>query len=499
MDLNGGGETERRKRLSDVYQAAFYSLYHSSDLCRGMFVLIVCGGRGSGDGYDGQGRQLQEQVVIVCLIVREGLRLYVVGMNEGVVCLWMCSVQDFCVDYLRCVPAKIEAQGVCVVQIGVGDTYYDVAVVLQRCSGVDGGYFGQDTIGSSEDRVVFGDDRDVERLLVGLVHTEDMVGGCEQHTVFVRHYHCLQDIDHLCDIGHADTVGVVMENVEGKCSDHRIAHGVLLVEVSVDGVGFLRPPSTPFVDKQADTAFRVVLIHDVAMAFDDGFDATALAERPVVVVVGELCGGAFVAVPSFDGVVVERDGIHSLADPLHECFCPVVVVVGCATCNFVESVVAIISCELGISPIEVAIVFGCHLSATSPTLVSYADVFDFPCFVTAVLLAQFGERGLCIGCHVLDPIRHFLDTATSNIGTDIGFASQQFAEVEEFVGAKGVVFGCTAPVSIDYLGSHGRVAYSVSPVIGVGKASTGPPHDGDMQVFERMEDIVAIAVGVGNG
>ncbi len=64
--------------------------------------------------------------------------------------------------------------------------------------------------------------------------------------------------------------------------------------------------------------------------------------------------------------------------------------------------------------------------------------------------------------------------------------------------AKGVVLNGASPVVVLHFGSLLGRADTVHPVIFVGKAATGPAQHGYLQGFERLKNIIAIALGVGD-
>ena len=89
------------------------------------------------------------------------------------------------------------------------------------------------------------------------VHFEDIIGGCKHHFVATCEHHGLKHVGYLGYIGHLYTVGVTLEYVERQGCDHRVAHGVLLVQVSGIGAWFNVPPCAPFVYEKSDAvSFR---------------------------------------------------------------------------------------------------------------------------------------------------------------------------------------------------------------------------------------------------
>ena len=169
----------------------------------------------------------------------------------------------------------------------------------------------------------------MDGFLEAFVHVEDVVGGCEHHVspVFlVSQYHGLEHIDHLGDVGHAHAVCIFVEHVEHQGGHHSIAQAVLLVEVSGHGAWLLVPPGAPFVNHEANAFLGVGLVHNLAVLAYDVLDVEAFFQGQVVFFIAESRGLALVP-PVLDGVVVDADGVHPVADGFHEHAGPVVVVV----------------------------------------------------------------------------------------------------------------------------------------------------------------------------
>ncbi len=95
------------------------------------------------------------------------------------------------------------------------------------------------------------------------------------------------------------------------------------------GSGLLVPPCSPLVNKKSYTLVGVKLVHDVHVLAGYITNLKALAESPIVVVVGEFGCRALAAYPTGSCVVVERDTVHEIAGLVHKHFGPVVVVVAC--------------------------------------------------------------------------------------------------------------------------------------------------------------------------
>ena len=178
------------------------------------------------------------------------------------------------------------------------------------------------------------------------VHLEDIVRRRQDHTVVLRQNHGLEDVDHLGDVGHLQAIGVLVEDVEREGGHEGVAQGVLLVEVSGNGARLLVPPRAPLVEHQGYLLLGVILVHDGAVATDDVLHLAALAQRPVVVFVGKLCGRALATAPAHHSVVMEREALHPSAHAVHEDVGPVVVVIAGAA-GYLEQAVVVIIAAIG--------------------------------------------------------------------------------------------------------------------------------------------------------
>jgi len=66
--------------------------------------------------------------------------------------------------------------------------------------------------------------------MMHFVKLHHIVSRREQEFLFVRKDHRLQHVYALRQVGHANTIAMVVEDIEGESRDHRIAHGILLVK-----------------------------------------------------------------------------------------------------------------------------------------------------------------------------------------------------------------------------------------------------------------------------
>ena len=138
--------------------------------------------------------------------------------------------------------------------------------------------------------------------------------------------------------------------------------------------------------------------------------------------------------------------------------------------------------QIGVELAElIAVVLGCHVSTTAPSLVSDTEVFHLPSFVATVLTAQTCHRGIAVGGHILNPLGHLLYGAGTNVTADVRLTVKHLAEVQEFMRTEAVVLDGTSPVVVTQRGTLILRTDTVHPVIIVGKATTWPTHHGNLQ------------------
>ena len=130
--------------------------------------------------------------------------------------------------------------------------------------------------------------------------------------------------------------------------------------------------------------------------------------------------------------------MHLVADSVHKDFGPVVVIVA-GTAGNLKQAVAIILAAIGlITAIEVGIILGAHVAATSPALVTYTDILHLPGLFTTILLAQLGHRTI-LRCHILYPLGGLLYRAATHVHRHVRLASEEFAQIEELMCTEGVI------------------------------------------------------------
>ena len=228
--------------------------------------------------------------------------------------------------------------------------------------------------------------RQVSSVLMHVVHLEYIIGRRQHHLIVLCQNHALQHIGYLRDIGHLDTVGVLVEHVQRKGCHESIAHGVLLIQVPTDGTGFFIPPSPPLVHHQSHALFRVILVHDGRMFLDAVLDIKALAHRPIIIFRSEVRSRTFATRPSGHGIIMERKAVHLVTRLLHHRFRPMQIVFPRPAGYLEQTVTVVIAAVSLIAAIQVGIIFRTHVTAASPTFIAHTDVFHTPRLLATVLL-----------------------------------------------------------------------------------------------------------------
>ena len=101
-----------------------------------------------------------------------------------------------------------------------------------------------------------------------VIHPEDMVCRSKDHLRTVGKDHRLKYIHDLGDVRHLQTGSMAIEDVKAHGSDHGVAHGVLLEEVARVGARLYVEPCSPLVEKKADSALRIISVHDGLMILE---------------------------------------------------------------------------------------------------------------------------------------------------------------------------------------------------------------------------------------
>ncbi len=312
--------------------------------------------------------------------------------------------------------------------------------------------------------------------------------------------HGLQHVDHLGDVGHPHPVGVGLEDVEIDRRRDGVAQAVLLIEKGAVGARLGVEPNTPFVDGQTDPPSRIIFVHHRAVVADQpvhlqrgfqGGDPLGFSELGRRSLVRPLAGR--------DGVEMQRDGVDQVAGLGHQGVGPRQVVSVGAAGDLDDRRGAGRPQEGRIASVEIGIGPRAHVPAAAPGLVAHADIVDPPGLVATVGPALAGQARTRVRGQVFEPVARLLRRSATDIGREIGLGPDQFGEVHEFVRAEAVGLLDPAPVRVHADGPAVLGPYAVAPVVGVGKAAAGPADHRDLDRLQRLDDVLAIAMDIGNG
>ena len=336
-----------------------------------------------------------------------------------------------------------------------------------------------------------------------LVKLKGIERGREHHLRTVGEHHGLQDIDRLRDVGHLDAVGVLIEDIERHSRDHRIAHGVLLVEEAGVSAGLDVIPGTPLVHDQADALFRVVAVHDRAVTAHQIVDKERLLQRLAVFFLGKIRRAALVLPVARHGVIVHRKAVHIGRGVGHQHFGPAPVGIfhaGSGAAGDLVDLIGTVLLDVGlIAAKQVGIVFRAHISAAAPVFVAHAEIIDLPGLGMAVARALLRHGGIPARSHVFNPFGHLLHGAGADVAVDIGLAANLAAKFHELVRAEAIVLHHASPVGVDHALAVFLRADALLPVIFVGKASARPAQHRQTDAFERLHNVRAHAVDIRDG
>ena len=101
-----------------------------------------------------------------------------------------------------------------------------------------------------------------------LIQIENMIRRSFDQLFPLGQDHRLQNIDHLCDICHLDTVAVFVEKIQVDPCDQCVTHGILLIQKSRIGTRLHIIPGSPLVNYHADFLLRVILVHNCPMSLN---------------------------------------------------------------------------------------------------------------------------------------------------------------------------------------------------------------------------------------
>ena len=183
-------------------------------------------------------------------------------------------------------------------------------------------------------------------------------------------------------------------------------------------------------------------------------------------------------------IIMKRNTLSMVLNLVHYLSCPVIIINVRSTGNTLYFIIAVIITNVCIiSLIKTAVIFRVHITAASPRLVTDAEVVDFPRFFTAVLLSKLSHWRDAVKCHIFNPFVHFLNRTGTYITVNICVTAELTAKFKIFMSAKRIILNNTAPMGINHFFTICFIAYSVFPMVFIGKTTAGPTKNRDTHIL----------------
>src|SRR5512146_1421428 len=100
---------------------------------------------------------------------------------------------------------------------------------------------------------------------------------------------------------------------------------------------------------------------------------------------------------------------------------------------------------------------------------------------------------------IFNPIAQLARCTRAHITAEVRFSADQTAEANKFLGTYPIGFDHLPPVNVDPAGALVVRAYTILPMIIVGKATARPTNDGWFHPAQGLDDISAKTSHVGDG
>ena len=146
----------------------------------------------------------------------------------------------------------------------------------------------------------------------------------------------------------------------------------------------------------------------------------------------------------------------------------------------------------GIADIFLHIHFRGHFPAAAPVFIADAPVFYLKRRCIAVCFPLFCQGSGSLGeIAVFHPIPDVQGHQAGDIGGHIGLCPNQTVKIHEFMGAHLIFFQLSI-MMIPPINPHRPLfpgADAIPPIIGFGKASAGPAHNGGIYFFEAFNQL----------
>src|SRR5256886_1477525 len=141
--------------------------------------------------------------------------------------------------------------------------------------------------------------------------------------------------------------------------------------------------------------------------------------------------------------------------------------------------------------VPMAVGRGGHAPAAPPPLVAPPPDPPFERWGVPVRRPPLRQRAAPRMVHILPPGRHLPHRPTPHIAHDERLRPQPPHQLQVLVRPETVVLGYSAPDGVHHLGPLRRWPDPVLPMVVVGEAAAGPAQVGDLDLAQRLADVVA--------
>ena len=293
------------------------------------------------------------------------------------------------------------------------------------------------------------------------------------------------------DVGHAHTVGVIVEDVQMQSGDNRVAQRILLIEKTGVRAGLDVVPHAPLADNQPDALARIVAIQNRGMAHDQRVHAPGFLHGAEPLPLGDVGGGSLVLPRAHHRVVMQVNAVDHPAGVLHDRFGPVVIA-GIGSGRDAECAV------LPHRPqkfrevlVGVCVVLGRHGATTAPAFVAYAPEAHLERLRMPVLRALIRQRAAARMVQVFPPAGHLLHSAAADVSHYECLRAEALHQLHVLVRTEAVVLGDTAPERVDHHRSISAWANAILPMVVIGETAARPAQVRNLNATQRRADVVA--------
>src|SRR5690606_35805981 len=103
--------------------------------------------------------------------------------------------------------------------------------------------------------------------------------------------------------------------------------------------------------------------------------------------------------------------------------------------------------------VEVCVELRRHVAATTPCFVADGEIMHAERLIAAILATQLSQGRFTFSGHVFHPLRHFTGSTGTEVTVHVGFRTEDFYQIKEFMRTYGIVFFHTTPVGVYFHGT----------------------------------------------